>query len=160
MDFGFIFRCFQASLAHVSTKLAIDDGTNSASQERAVRSIPGILACALCGRFVLRARLLKTPRSTSLQCDHASAPSIYIHIEIARRAGVLGPARSAGRPAKRPGTSWLARSGVEWLDLAALDALAGSIWLSWLFLGALAGSIWVPWGPLGVDFAAHGQCFH
>ena len=56
--------------------------------------------------------------------------------------------------------AWLARSGLEWLDLAALGALAGSIWLSWSLLGALVGSIWLPWAPLGVDFAAQGQCFH
>ena len=61
--------------------------------------------------------------------------------------------------ADRPGASWLARWGLDWLDLAALGALAGSIWLTWSFLDALASSIWLPWALLDVDFAAHGQCF-
>ena len=59
-----------------------------------------------------------------------------------------------------PGCSiWLARSGLDWLDLAALGALARSIWLSWSLMGALAGSIWLLWAPLGVVFAAQGQYF-
>ena len=37
---------------------------------------PGILACALCGRFVLRARLSKSPCSIFFRCEHASPPSI------------------------------------------------------------------------------------
>ena len=36
---------------------------------------PGILACALCGRFVLRARLSKSPCSIFFRCEHASPPS-------------------------------------------------------------------------------------
>ena len=32
-----------------------------------------------------------------------------------------------GRAAERPGASWLARCGLDWLDLAARDAQAGSI---------------------------------
>ena len=38
---------------------------------------------------------------------------------------------------------WLARSGFDWLDLAAPGALAGSICLPWSPLGALTGSIWL-----------------
>ena len=38
---------------------------------------------------------------------------------------------------------WLARSGSDWLDLAAPGALAGSICLPWSPLGALTGSIWL-----------------
>ena len=103
-----------------------------------------------------------------------------IHIEIARRAGVLaelGPARSAGRPAgaawaprARPGrpcwldlasigSLWLplapllARFGLVWLDLAAPAALAGSIWLLCAFLGAPAGSIWLPTTALSTRLA-------
>ena len=69
------------------------------------------------------------------------------------------PSRTAGRVAERPGSTWLARSGVDWLDLAALCASgrpAGSIRYP-------AGSIWLleKRGPVqrNVDFAAQGQCF-
>ena len=48
-----------------------------------------------------------------------------------------------------PCAPWLARSCLEWLDLAALCALAGSIWLPWSLLGALAGSIWLLCSLLG-----------
>ena len=83
-------------------------------------------------------------------------------VELASwRAGQLGFARSAGRPAKRPGPPWLARSGLNWLDLAAPGALAVSIWPRmarsacswhpcWVDLAALCGpgrptgSIWLP----------------
>ena len=42
---------------------------------------PGILACALCGRFVLRARLSKSPCSIFFRCEHASPPSSQKHRE-------------------------------------------------------------------------------
>ena len=51
------------------------------------------------------------------------------------------------------------RPGLDWLDLAALGALAGSIDPPRATFRALVGSIWLPRAPLGVDFAAHGQCF-
>ena len=69
------------------------------------------------------------------------------------------PRFAPARPAERPGSPWLARSGVDWLDLAALCASgrpAGSIRYP-------AGSIWLleKRGPVqrNVDFAAQGQCF-
>ena len=81
----------------------------------------------------------------------------------------LAGARSAGRSAGRPGSPWLARCGLDWLDLAAVDGLAGSIWLSWSFLGVLAArsgcpgrpwtSIWLRMGSVFIDFAAQGQYF-
>ena len=67
----------------------------------------------------------------------------------------IAGARSAGRPAERPGSPWLARSGLDWLDLLALDVLACSIWLSWSLRGALASAIWLPWTLPGINFAAH-----
>ena len=79
-----------------------------------------------------------------------------IHIENARRGlsswpagelAELGLAQSAGRPAKRPGPPWLARSGLNWLDLAAAGALAGSIW------PGMARSA-CSWHPCRVDLAA------
>ena len=48
---------------------------------------------------------------------------------------------------ERPGSPWLARPGLEWLDLAALGALAASIWLPRSLSGALAGSTWLPETP-------------
>ena len=84
---------------------------------------------------------------------------IYINNEIARRAvelgdlrGQLGDAPGAlarpgwldpcpGRPGwldldalGAPCSPWLARSGLEWLDLGALGALAGSLWTPWALL--------------------------
>ena len=32
------------------------------------------------------------------------------------------------------GSPWLVRSGLEWLDLGALGALAGSLWTPWALL--------------------------
>ena len=56
-------------------------------------------------------------------------------------------ARKACRPA-----TWRVLAGSmwpQWLDLAALDALAGSIWALCALLRALAGSICLPWLLLG-----------
>ena len=53
----------------------------------------------------------------------------------------------SSRLAERLGAPWLARSGLDWLDLAALGALAASICLPWSLLGVLAGSICLPWAP-------------
>ena len=74
----------------------------------------------------------------------------------------LALALAAGRPVERLGTSWRAASsverldpwlplaplrggsGLEWLDLAAPGALAGSIWPLCVLLGAPTGSISLP----------------
>ena len=131
---------------------------------------------------------------------------MYINNEIARPGlSTNGSAQTAGRPAGRLGSPWLARLGVvgldlapqtatrapkkaewasnmvsmefkmahsafkskdrrlDWLDMAAPGALAGSIWPrlarsgcpwrpGWLelaLLGVLAGSIWLLWSLLG-----------
>ena len=46
----------------------------------------------------------------------------------------------------------MARSGCSARSLPRFEAFGA-------LLGALAGSLWQPWGLLGIDFAAHGQCF-
>jgi len=67
--------------------------------------------------------------------------------------------KSMALSTKRPGSPWLARSGVDWLDLAALCA-SGRPARS---IRRAAGSIWLleKRGPVqrNVDFAAQGQCF-
>ena len=47
---------------------------------------------------------------------------IIINNEIAERPVQLAGARAAGRSAEGPGSPWLARSGLDWLDLAAQGA--------------------------------------
>ena len=104
---------------------------------------------------------------------------IYIYRNCSTRLVVLGGARSAGRPAERHGASWLARSGslgapsatwapllarsgLDWLALAAPGALAGSICPrlarsgcpccpGWLDLAALCA----PGRPSWLDLAAN-----
>ena len=76
---------------------------------------------------------------------------IYIHIEIARRAVQQASARSAGRPASAAWAPLLARSGLDWLDLAAPGA-PGSPWLArsgfdWLDLAALGAQLERPGRP-------------
>ena len=68
-DLGSVFKAKSVRLAsifhsfyHASSGLAMDDGTNTASQKKAERSTTSILAHALCDHFVLRARLSKILR--------------------------------------------------------------------------------------------------
>ena len=80
-------------------------------------------------------------RLTSNGCAKAPrASSQWLRAPPGRPAARLGLAERLGAP-------WLARSGLDWLDLAALGALAASICLPWSLLGAVAGSIWLPWAP-------------
>ena len=86
----------------------------------------------------------------------------------------LGVARAAGHPSRRPpasfaatwpvlagsvgldcdpGAHFLAQSGLDWLDLGAPGALAGSFWLLCALLGAPAGSIWLPTTALSTRLA-------
>ena len=51
-----------------------------------------------------------------------------------------------------PGSPWLGRSGLEWLDLGALGALAGSIWTPWPLL---ARPGWLDQASCWLDLAAN-----
>ena len=105
-----------------------------------------------------------SPAARRAPAAAATAESIHI-VKILDEACPACPAgefaRSAGRPAKRPGLPWLARSGLNWHDLAAPGALAVSIWPRmarsacswhpcWIDVAALCGpgrptgSIWLP----------------
>ena len=96
-------------------------------------------------------------RTTCL--TYSAKRSITKFLDDACRAG--GPAR-AGRPASAAWAPLLARSGLDWLALAAPGALAGSIWPrlarsgcpccpGWLDLAALCA----PGRPSWLDLAAN-----
>ena len=106
--------------------------------------------------------------ATMLHASNLIYIYIYIYISITKLLDELASWRSRGRAAgsksmalstKRPGSPWLARSGVDWLDLAALCA-SGRPARS---IRRPAGSIRLleKRGPVqrNVDFAAQGQCF-
>ena len=54
----------------------------------------------------------------------------------------------------------LARSGLDWLDPAALGAVAGWIDFPRTTFRVLVASISLRRALPGIDFAVHGQCFH
>ena len=87
VDFGSPMR-LSASISGVSGALfertCDRRSANTASQKKAERSTASILALALFARFVLRARLSKTLRSTPPRRVHTSAPSFEIFRNISK----------------------------------------------------------------------------